>query len=147
MNRAIKFRGKLTTTGKEGDGEWVYGYYVKITGRHYIIPDYADCDWQEEDVWEVQGLLEVIPETVGEFTGLHDKNGKEIYEGDITNFWSKFRKREFTARIYWNEKKAKFNLKNPQGKVRNLDNICQPDWYCEVIGNIHEHHELLEANQ
>lgn len=67
--REIKFRGK-----RVNDCEWVYGDLLRMHGVPYIYPDPAPNGWND---------YEVITNTVGQFTGLHDKNGKEIYEGDV----------------------------------------------------------------
>ena len=64
--REILFRGKMD------DGEWVEGFLVKMFGVYHII------DKDDENT-----AYEVIPETVGQYTGLKDKNGQRIFEGDI----------------------------------------------------------------
>ena len=69
------------------NGEWVYGYYCEVQGRHIIIPSFKDSNSEIRPFISgqngIHGYHEVIPETVGQSTGRKDKNDTEIYEGDI----------------------------------------------------------------
>lgn len=76
MNREILFKGKIKETN-----DWIYGNLVTelSTGRTFI----CDLDYFTEDTKLSDVLLEVIPETICEYTGKNDNNGKKIFENDI----------------------------------------------------------------
>ena len=77
MDRIIKFRGKPTENNTSYFEDWVYGFLVISNNKYYILLDVLDNI--KRDNYEVY-MIEVIPETIGQFTGLCDKNKKEIYE-------------------------------------------------------------------
>jgi uncharacterized phage protein (TIGR01671 family) len=122
--REIKFRGK-----RLGNGEWVYGYYVynrhsNHYGSNYIVPGYAS----------VLYAFEVDPSTVGQYTGVKDKNGREIYEGDIvTNGVS-------VGAVIWHDVRAMFIIDCSQCDIAPMDDWCE----LKRIGTIYENPELLE---
>lgn len=129
--RTIKFRGKHES------GVWVYGYYwTNEVGNHFIR-----VTKDERDFYVIQDY-EVIPETVGQFTGLTDKNGKEIYEGDVVQ-WC-----DYKMLIVWGEIIGYgFGFKwSPINHERRESITGFIDEY-KVIGNIHDNPELLGGNK
>ena len=125
--REILFRGKTK------DGKWVVGNGI-IQGVDHI--SYAR--WV--DISNDKIRYEVIPETVGQFTGLTDKNGKKIFEGDIVRFSHEAYDEDFIGAVIFDECESGFILKNGDGWVGfSYIGECY-----EVIGNIHDNPELLE---
>jgi uncharacterized phage protein (TIGR01671 family) len=124
MNREIKFRGKHLN-----ENEWYHG--------SLIVEDENNCTIVGNDFGEVP----VIPETVCQFTGLLDKNGKEIYEGDIVTAELFNKQLVFVIR----EKQACWYAehKEPIWSYA-LTNILSRHTDCKVIGNIHDNPELIK---
>lgn len=137
--REILFRGKRLS-----DGEWVTGYYIQPTYHWHkrgIHKDWIACGAVSNGGW--LNLLQkyaVIPETVGQFTGLTDKNGKKIFEGDICKVGNLIYKVVFEYSCWW--------FKILSNKV-----YCCPAFnshcgeHCEIIGNIHDNPELLTKEE
>ena len=121
--REIIFRGK-----RLNDGEWVEGNFVKgcIDDFAYIV------EFGNKDL--CRNYVEVIPETVGQYTGFDDKNGKKVFEGDILK-----------AEIWWEQGGC-----YPHTETRFIE-ATFPNMYknhfekFEVVGNIYDNPELLRG--
>lgn len=136
--REIKFRGK-----RLDNGEWLYGNLIELRNPFnqadspvcFIMP-------KEVNIAEPDSIAEqevVDPATVGQFTGLLDKHGEEIYEGDVVRTLS-----GFVGYMRYNERFIRFEVAAPHESYdneRNPDGVPRESW--EVIGNIHDNPELL----
>ena len=135
--REILFRGQRTD-----NKEWVYG--------NLFIPDREDSPTEILIGTNVVRIsYEVSPKTVGQYTGLEDKRGTKIFEGDIIAHgvsaksvieygWAKF----ICHRLFKDGREFKSIDEYNEQEFMDLCNVYE----CEVIGNIYENHELLEVN-
>lgn len=153
--REIKFRGKSKMPQEEMDdiniphkNGWVFGNLIIDGGEAYIVSEVIECD---SEYIALDWWVKVHTETVGQYTGLKDKNGKEIYKGDIVHCLevSTNITREYVSEVFfeggcWLVHESKvcdvelylYDNSNPT-KI--------PLTEIEVLGNIYENPELLEV--
>lgn len=141
--REIKFRGK-----RIDNGEWVYGYY--LFNPFFNRAEIFSFDNERSYVYEVD------PATVGQYTGINDRNGVEIYEGDIVNTWIEgaIIIEGVTTKGYSHElMTVEFVTTNERlGRFVVIDNLGS-EWSgfsntaIEIIGNCLDNPELLEGGK
>jgi uncharacterized phage protein (TIGR01671 family) len=140
--REYKFRGK-----RPFNGGWVYGFLMDWEGkRPSIFVQNGDVDEETGDVDYIDYTVD--PETVGQYTGLHDKNGKEIYEGDILRLWRSVGEKgqlrgeyAYLLPVEYCELWTQFVVVDKPNKIQM--GIWQEFGAFEVIGNIYKNPELL----
>ncbi|MGN1107666.1 MAG: YopX family protein [Huintestinicola sp.] len=128
--REILFRGKRSDNGK-----WVKGYlYITHIGAHEIGSYDAEINIE-------RFTFDVIPETVGQYTGLTDKNGTKIFEGDIVSL----RKcNELIYKVVYDN--FRFELHNKNDTACYVLSIYKSKDF-EIIGNIHDNPEILKGGE
>ena len=129
--KEIKFRGK-----RLDNGEWIEGDLLRMNGHWFIFPDPAPGGIDK---------YEVDLATVGEFTGLKDKNGKEIYEGDVMEIPETEFNAEIIGRVLF-EEDAYYIIPLRGGHLWGLHwSLRKHD--AKIIGNIHDNPELLKGGE
>lgn len=141
--REIIFRGKRIDTG-----EWVHGFIISVSDGTWILKPAYTLTMCNRPLKTDLEVIQVDPATVGQYTGLKDKNGKEIYEGDILDcsyvnpmtgnkverlFFVECGEAAFVARCIGHSPFGDIYLhfENTEGNI---------------IGNIHDNPELLEQS-
>lgn len=148
MSRQILFRGK-----RLDNGEWVYGYLIApefAPDKKYIGYLFADDDHDID-------VVEVDPETVGQYTGLEDMNKRKIFEGDIVKYqfdnddcpFPNKNTKPIIGKIFFSDFRASFSVtagRNGSTAINNdLFRYVQNGNRVKVIGNIYDNPELLEV--
>lgn len=132
--RKIKFRGKTVF----GD-RWVYGGIIQSESGIYIIEPSASI---------IDSIVyKTNPETVGQFTGLYDKNGKGIYEGDILEYKDERNGKAYRRPVVFNQAAfcQEIDLGTPKPEYNPIRNHDLTVW--SVVGNIHDNPELLKGGE
>ena len=134
--REILFRGK-----KKINDEWIYGYYFQ---KQNVYAE--DGNPIEHCISDLPPFgAEIIPETVGQYTGLTDKSGTKIFEGDIVKIPLFVNCKEpKVAVVVWNKLYANFGL---EAKNVKTDFYYYFGGEIEIIGNIHDNPELLKGGE
>ena len=143
MSREIKFRGIPLRDADDiyeivdYDGTFVYGYYIKNGDGALIVGDQTE---ELDDVGLSRWFEDVVPETVGQYTGLKDANGKDIYKGDIVHVvtedgYVRTGKVIFEKGCYWVDNGMDRYPVSRIGFKRDT---------LEVLGNVHVNPEIID---
>jgi uncharacterized phage protein (TIGR01671 family) len=135
--REILFRGKQSALP-----EWIEGFYFAVPAKNKVSSDTENihlitpCDFDVSGSFANSSAI-VIPETIGQYTGVTDTNGRKIFEGDIV--WDSYD--EDYGKVEWDNDMAKFIITYSTFTV-DFDNVYGDE--LEIVGNVYDNPEHLE---
>ena len=150
--REILFRGKYSKKSPD----WIEGSFHRDEDTNICEIAYRYYKKEGETkagIW-VYGVVD--PETVGQYTGLKDKNGKKIFEGDIVRLTDEHNEMEWTAVVVFGNPNCDYNWGWQLNAIEEFDgnkdillwvDMEESGAYCEVIGKIHDNPELIEGGE
>ena len=147
--RNIKFRGKIKDKKRAKElglkvGDWVYGYFFHDEGLTFYNGKTKRFDkYYIINTPYIEEYIEIIPETLGQYTGLKDRNMKEIYEGDIVKVFTN--KEWRIGKIIYEHSEFTIDVTNNKDLEYGITSIIGN--LTEVIGNIYDNPELLEEGE
>jgi len=127
--RDTKFRGK-----RSNDGIWIFGDLIKIENSYHILEKGDLVEDGHHIRQDSDRPTWIEPKTLGEFTGLYDSHGKEIYEGDIV------KDDYYIEKVVWEI--GEWRLYSSKYSYSGLSNHIDNGYYIEVIGNVYDNPEL-----
>lgn len=132
--------------------QWVTGFYAVLGEKTVIIVNEPEKFYDVDSGKNSHGnkIVEVIPKTICQCTGLKDKNGRVIWENDIVNGIIKRGAAFYRCLVLWNECKARFDVRAmgcnfPMTLDECTDDISMSGFEYEVVGNVFDNPELLEV--
>ena len=145
MNERYLYRGKYAGRCKSFEECWVFGDLVYLTREPHIHPQNNTTTVTDTDLAKILVMHPVVPDTVGQCTGLRDKNGMLVFEGDFI----KFRSNDHIYTVTWDGGDGRFlgvsgrKTTNDRYLVYISDELRK---YAEIAGNIHDTPELLKED-